>query len=90
MIEIHLSLLRGICQLPAYVAHANGIFWEQGLVAHITISPSVAYPRTLCSGAAKFAVIPWTRVAAAERDEAPLKVVCGSGFEEAAIVFALA
>jgi hypothetical protein len=24
MIEIRLSLLRGICQLPAYVAHVNG------------------------------------------------------------------
>jgi ABC-type nitrate/sulfonate/bicarbonate transport system substrate-binding protein len=87
MIEIHLSLLRGICQLPAYVAHSNGFFLEQGLVAHVTISPSAwLIPEQLCSGAADFAVIPWTRVAAAEKNEAPLKVVCGSGFEEAAIV----
>jgi ABC-type nitrate/sulfonate/bicarbonate transport system substrate-binding protein len=87
MIEIHLSLLRGICQLPAYVAHANGIFWEQGLAAHITTSPSAwLIPEQLCSRTADFAVIPWTRVAAAEKNEAPLKVVCGSGFEEAAIV----
>src|SRR5438046_2950911 len=84
MIEIHLSLLRGICQLPAYVAHAKGFFLEQGLVAHISISPSAwLIPEQLCSGTADFAVIPWTRVAAAEKNEAPLKVVCGSGFEEA-------
>lgn len=87
MTEIHLSLLRGICQLPAYVAQANGFFLEQGLVAHVTVSPSAwLIPEQLCSGTADFAVIPWTRVAAAEKNEAPLKVVCGSGFEEAAIV----
>src|SRR5437773_4619290 len=87
MIEIHLSLLRGICQLPAYVVHSNGFFLEQGLAAHITISPSAwLIPEQLSSGTANFAVIPWTRVAAAEKNEAPLKVVCGSGFEEAAIV----
>ena len=87
MTEIHLSLLRGICQLPAYVAQANGFFLEQGLVAHVTVSPSAwLIPEQLCSGTANFAVIPWTRVAAAEKNEAPLKIVCGSGFEEAAIV----
>jgi ABC-type nitrate/sulfonate/bicarbonate transport system substrate-binding protein len=31
-------------------------------------------------------VIPWTRVAAAEKNEAPLKLLCGSGCEEAALV----
>jgi ABC-type nitrate/sulfonate/bicarbonate transport system substrate-binding protein len=87
VIEIYVSLLRGICQLPAYVAHANGFFSKEGIAAHISISPSAwLIPEQLCSGAADFAVIPWTRVAAAEKNEAPLKVVCGSGFEEAAIV----
>jgi ABC-type nitrate/sulfonate/bicarbonate transport system substrate-binding protein len=87
MIEIRLSLLRGICQLPAYVAHANGFFSEEGVAGHICISPSAwLIPEGLCSGAADFAVIPWTRVAAAGKNEVPLKVVCGSGFEEAAIV----
>src|SRR5436853_4979581 len=43
-------------------------------------------PEQLCSGTADFAVMPWTRVATAEKNQAPLKAVCGSGFEEAAIV----
>jgi hypothetical protein len=82
MVEIHLSLLRGICQLPAYVAHANGFFLGQGLVAHVGICPSAwLIPEQLYSRAANFAVMPWTRVAAAEKNEAPLKVVCGSGLE---------
>jgi hypothetical protein len=64
MIEIHLSLLRGICQLPAYVARTKEFFLEQGLITHVTISPSAwLIPEQLCSGTANFAVIPWTRVA---------------------------
>src|ERR1041385_6671099 len=87
MTEIRLAVLRGICQLPAYLAHSCGFFSEQGLVSKISISPSAwLIPDQLCSGAADFAVIPWTRVAAAGKNEAPLKVVSGSGFEEAAIV----
>jgi hypothetical protein len=82
MVEIHLSLLRGICQLPAYVAHANGFFLEQGLVAHVGICPSAwLISEQLCSRAANFGVMPWTRVAAVEKNEAPLNVVCGSGLE---------
>lgn len=37
-------------------------------------------------GDVEFAVIPWTRVAAADVKGEPLRLVCGSGFEEAAIV----
>lgn len=87
MIEIRLALLRGVCQLPAYVAHAKGFFSDQGIVSRVSISPSAwLIPEQLCSGTADFAVIPWTRVAAAEKNEAPLKIICGSGVEEAAIV----
>ncbi|HEY8239996.1 MAG TPA: ABC transporter substrate-binding protein, partial [Kiritimatiellia bacterium] len=43
-------------------------------------------PEQLLSGDCHFAVIPWTRVAAAEKNEAPLKLLCGSGVEEAALV----
>ena len=87
MTEIHLALLRGICQLPAYVAHARGFFSEQGITSRISIAATAwLVPEELCSGRADFAVIPWTRVAAAEKGDAPLKVICGSGIEEAAIV----
>ena len=43
-------------------------------------------PHKLVSGESHFAVIPWTRVAAAEEEDIPLVLICGSGFEEAAIV----
>lgn len=85
--RIRLALLRGVCQLPAYVAHTKGFFAGQGLTSEVSISPTAwLIPEQLCSGAVDFAVIPWTRVAAAEKGEAPLKVLCGSGIEEAAIV----
>ena len=87
MIEVRLGLLRGICQMPAYVAHAREYFAEQGLRSSVTIAPSAwLIPDQLSAGTVDFAVIPWTRVAAAEQDEAALKVICGSGHEEAAIV----
>ncbi|MEY2538986.1 MAG: sulfonate transport system substrate-binding protein [Verrucomicrobiota bacterium] len=86
MTEIRLALLRGICQMPAYVAHTK-FFAEHGLQSQISIAPSAwLIPEQLCSGTADFAVIPWTRVAAAEKGDAPLKVICGSGIEEATIV----
>jgi len=73
--------------MPAYLAHARGYFSEQGLKSEISIAPSAwLIPEQLCSGTADFAVIPWTRVAAAEEKDAPLKLICGSGIEEAAIV----
>lgn len=85
--KIHLALLRGVCQLPAYVAHARGFFEGEGIESQISISPTAwLIPNQLATGEADFAVIPWTRVAAAEKGEAPLKVLCGSGIEEAAIV----
>ncbi len=85
--HIRLSLLRGICQLPAYVAHTRGFFADVGLSSEVAIAPTAwLIPEQLATGAVDFAVIPWTRVAAAEKGEAPLKVLCGSGIEEAAIV----
>lgn len=38
------------------------------------------------NGDSQFAVIPWTRVAAAEANDMPLVLLAGSGVEEAAIV----
>lgn len=87
MKTIRLALLRGVCQLPAYVAHKRGFFEAQGLASEASVTPTAwLIPDQLLSGAADFAVLPWTRVAAAEKGEAPLKVVCGSGIEEAALV----
>ena len=87
MTTIHFSLLRGVCQLPAYVAHARGFFSDQGIKSEISIAPTAwQIPEQLSSGRADFAVIPWTRVAALEEGDVPLKVICGSGCEEAAIV----
>ena len=87
MDTIRFALLRGICQLPAYVAHTQGIFAEHGLRSEVRITPTAwLIPEQLADGTADFAVLPWTRVAATEEGEAPLTVICGSGLEEAAIV----
>lgn len=87
MQQIRLSLLRGVCQVPAYVACARQYFQEEGLDAEFSITPTAwLVPEQLAGGTCDFAVIPWTRVAVAEPDERPLRVVCGSGYEEAALV----
>lgn len=81
------ALLRGVCQTPAYVAHACGFFSDEGVESSIHVAPTAwLIPEQLLQGQAEFAVIPWTRVAAAEKGEAPLKLLCGSGHEEAALV----
>jgi ABC-type nitrate/sulfonate/bicarbonate transport system substrate-binding protein len=85
MDRVHLTLLRGICQLPGYVAVEAGLFREQGLDVKIEIAPTAwMVPEILADDMSRFAVIPWTRVAADPTRN--LTVVCGSGVEEAAIV----
>ncbi|MBE0425202.1 MAG: ABC transporter substrate-binding protein [Nitrospirae bacterium] len=87
MEKVTFSLLRGICQMPAYVAHEKGFFKEEGIHAMLSIEPTAwMVPNKLMSGECQFAVIPWTRVAAAEEKDIPLVLISGSGFEEAAIV----
>ncbi len=88
MTRIRLALLRGVCQLPAYVAMRGGCFAAEGIEAEHTIAPTAwAVPERLHAGAVDFAVIPWTRVAADEpRDGNRLVLVAGSGIEEAALV----
>lgn len=87
MDKVELSLLRGICQTPAYVAHEKGFFNDEGLNVELSI-PATAWqvPQKFEKGTNTFAVIPWTRVAATEGSDSPLVVVSGSGYEEAAIV----
>jgi NitT/TauT family transport system substrate-binding protein len=84
----HLSLLRGVCQTPAYVAHEMGFFRDEGVDTEIAIAPTAwAVPARLAAGESQFAVIPWTRSVPTTADgDGALIVVCGSGHEEAAIV----
>jgi len=87
MERILMSLLRGICQLPAYVAKEKGFFAEEGLDVEIEIQPTAwMVPERLRGGAVQFAVIPWTRVAAGSARGDELVLICGSGYEEAAVV----
>ena len=87
MPKINMSVLRGICQTPAYVAHDKGMFKENGLDVELKVTATAwLIPKQLDNGQSQFALLPWTRVAAADEDEARLVVVAGSGFEEAAIV----
>ncbi len=84
---VQLSLLRGVCQMPGYVAHARGIFRQHGLDVRLTIAPTAwMVPERLLRGEVQFAVMPWTRVVAAHVAGEPLVLVCGSGCEEAAVV----
>jgi len=87
MKKIKLSLLRGVCQMPAYVACEKGFMKDEGLDAQIEIVATAwLVPQKLSAGDCQFAVMPWTRVAAAELEGLPLVLLAGSGFEEAAIV----
>lgn len=87
MRTVRLTLLRGVCQTPAYVAHEKGFFSDEGLSTTLEIAPTAwMAPNKLADGQSEFALIPWTRAAATQDGDAPLVVVCGSGHEEAAIV----
>jgi len=87
MKQISFMLQRGLCQTPAYAACINRFFAHEGLDAQFSITPtSWMVPQQLTSGSCDFSVLPWTRVAVCEACEAPLRVVCGSGFEEAVLV----
>lgn len=85
--KIHMSLLRGVCQIPAYVAHEGGFLEDRGIQATIDVAATAwMVPQKLVNGESHFAVIPWTRVAAAESRDIPLTLLAGSGCEEVAIV----
>jgi ABC-type nitrate/sulfonate/bicarbonate transport system substrate-binding protein len=73
--------------MPAYIAYEKGFFEDEGINVNLNIEPTAwMAPHQLISGESHFAVIPWTRVAAAKDKRKPLVLICGSGFEEAAIV----
>jgi NitT/TauT family transport system substrate-binding protein len=87
MDRVNVALLRGVCQSPAYVAQEMRFFEEEGIEARIRVQPTAwVVPSQLMEGAVQFAVIPWTRVAAASSRDEGLVLICGSGCEEAALV----
>lgn len=87
MERISFSVLRGICQIPAYVAHTEGFLRDEGVESELRVEPTAwMVPHKFDSGECDFAVIPWTRVAASAGTPNPLVVLCGSGHEEAALV----
>ena len=86
MRAVAVSVLRGVCQTPAYVAHERGFFADEGLDSTLVVEPTAwMVPAKLATGASQFAVLPWTRAAVSDGPER-IVVVCGSGVEEAAIV----
>jgi NitT/TauT family transport system substrate-binding protein len=87
MKPVRLSLLRGVCQMPAYIAYERGLFREQQLDVRLAIEPTAwTIPERMLRDEVQFAVMPWTRVVAASARGEPLVLICGSGHEEAAIV----
>jgi NitT/TauT family transport system substrate-binding protein len=88
MKRVRLALLRGVCQLPAYVAIEQGLFAAQGITAEPQVAPTAwAVPDRLRAGDVDFALIPWTRVAADTATGGQRMVlIAGSGVEEAALV----
>ena len=82
---LKMSLLRGVCQTPAYVAHEMGFFRDEGLDIEVEVASTAwLIPQKLNDGEVQFAVMPWTRVAAAPPGS--LVLLAGSGLEEAAVV----
>ena len=82
-----MALLRGVCQMPAYAALERGFFQRRGLDVRVRIASTAwLVPEQMARGEVQFAVIPWTRVAAADSRDEDLVAICGSGCEEAALV----
>jgi ABC-type nitrate/sulfonate/bicarbonate transport system substrate-binding protein len=88
MRRVRFALLRGVCQLPAYVAVEQGFFAAQGIEAEPILAPTAwTVPERLREGEVEFAVMPWTRVATdAPRNGNRLVLLAGSGIDEAALV----
>jgi len=85
--KVNMALLRGVCQTPAYAAQECGFFSDRGLDVEIRVASTAwLIPDQMVRGAMDFAVMPWTRVAAASSRDEDLVLICGSGCEEAALV----
>ncbi len=87
MTKIKFSLLRGVCQTPAYVAHEQGFYRDSGLDTQLDIAATAwLIPHQFKNGQCDFSIMPWTRVAAGAAAGESMTVVAGSGIEEAALV----
>jgi ABC-type nitrate/sulfonate/bicarbonate transport system substrate-binding protein len=87
MTRVNMALLRGVCQTPAYAAQECGFFGDRGLDVRIQVASTAwLIPDQMVRGTMDFAVMPWTRVAAASSRDEDLVLICGSGCEEAALV----
>ncbi len=87
ILKIELGLIRGICQLPAYVAIENDYFKERGLDCSYKIDPTAwLVPDQLINGDLTFSIMPWTRTVSAREKGKDLLVIGGSGYEETAVV----
>jgi NitT/TauT family transport system substrate-binding protein len=88
MTKLKVALLRGICQTPAYAAYEQGFFRAEGLDVEVEVAATAwLVPHKLTAGDCQFAVMPWTRVAAAQGH--PFVLLAGAGYEEAAMVMRL-
>ncbi|MDI6889274.1 MAG: ABC transporter substrate-binding protein [Methanocellales archaeon] len=87
MLKINIGLIRGVCQMPAYIAYEKGFFKELGLDVSYSIDPTAwLLPAKLISGEISFGILPWTRTVSARDNRDNLVVIAGSGYEEPATV----
>jgi len=86
-LSIKIGLIRGICQMPGYVAYEKGFFKDQGLDVSCSVDPTAwILADKLISGDISFGIVPWTRVVSARDRGDDLIVISGSGYEETATV----
>ncbi|RZN61857.1 MAG: ABC transporter substrate-binding protein [Methanonatronarchaeia archaeon] len=86
-LEIKFGLIRGVCQLPGYVAVEKGFFEDYGLDVSCRVDPTAwLLPGQLSSGSLDFAIMPWTRTVKSRSVGQDLTVIAGSGYEETAVV----
>ncbi|OKY77999.1 MAG: ABC-type nitrate/sulfonate/bicarbonate transport system periplasmic component [Candidatus Methanohalarchaeum thermophilum] len=85
--KIKLGLIRGVCQLPAYVAMEKDLFEEKGLDVEYDLDPTAwLLPDKLVSGQLDFTIMPWTRTVKSREQGKETVIVSGSGYEETAVV----
>ncbi|WP_161490781.1 ABC transporter substrate-binding protein [Methanonatronarchaeum thermophilum] len=85
--KLNIGLIRGVCQLPGYVAIEKGFFEDYGLDVSYRVDPTAwLLPGQLSSGEIDFTIMPWTRTVKSRSVGQDLTVVAGSGYEETAVV----
>ncbi|PTD94666.1 hypothetical protein C9439_01280 [archaeon SCG-AAA382B04] len=85
--KIKLGLIRGVCQLPAYIAMEKGYLDDKGFDYDYKIDPTAwLVPDQLVKGELTFSIMPWTRTVSARDEGNDLLVIGGSGYEETAVV----